>query len=382
MTHSSHIKDDFFLSRRTARIWLAVIFLFFLGLYLVKAILLPFVVGILTAYFLDPAADRLEKWGLSRLSATATITIIFFSTAALIFILLIPVLAEQLSGLLADLPGYIKQLETLIEGNIYKLNGTLDSQQVESARAALTNISGAVITYLGNLLSGMLASGMAVINLLSLVFITPVVAFYLLRDWDRIVDRVDALLPREHVEVIREQMRKIDKTLSGFIRGQTNVCLFLGVYYAIGLSLVGMKFSIVIGLMTGVLAVIPYIGVLTGFALSLAVAYFQFEAQLMPLIWVVVVFVTGQILEGGFITPKLVGDKVGLHPLWIIFGLLAGGTLFGFVGVLIAVPVTAIIGVLVRFAMGRYLESNLYYGDKKTPTPALLPPPAAPTQGA
>ncbi|MGE0755235.1 MAG: AI-2E family transporter, partial [Alphaproteobacteria bacterium] len=196
----------------------------------------------------------------------------------------------------------------------------------------------------------------------SLFLITPIVAFYLLRDWDRLVDHIDNLLPRKHAATIREQMRIIDRTLAGFLRGQFNVCLILGTYYAIGLTLVGLKFGLLIGLATGFLTIFPYVGLMLGMGIGLSVALFQF-GDFMPVAMTLAVFVTGQIIEGYFITPKLVGDKVGLHPVWIIFGMLAGAALFGFVGILLAIPVTAVMGVLIRFAISRYKLSNYYQGD-------------------
>jgi predicted PurR-regulated permease PerM len=218
-----------------------------------------------------------------------------------------------------------------------------------------------LVTWGTNLLGQVISGGVAIANLISLLVITPVVAFYLLRDWDRIVARVDTWLPRGHAGAIREQAREIDRTLAGFLRGQGTVCLILGVFYAIGLTLAGLDFGLVVGLVAGLLSFIPYVGAIVGLVLSVGLALVQFDDWLRIAV-VAGIFFVGQAVEGNFLTPKLVGESVGLHPVWIIFGLLAGGALFGFVGVLLAVPAAAVIGVGVRFALGRYMQSPYYHG--------------------
>ena len=339
--------------------WIIGIAGFFLFLYLIRSILLPFVVGVLTAYFLDPAADKLEKWGASRLVATTTITLSFFGILLIIILSLSPVIVEQARGLLQDFPGYIASFQEEYASQIRSLMVQLSPEQKLEANKAISSVSGTLMEYVGGIATSVLQSGIALVNLVSLLFITPVVAFYLLKDWDKIVDRINILLPRQHAPTIREQIKIIDETLSGFIRGQTNVCLILATYYAVALSLVGLKFGIVIGILGGFLVIIPYAGILFATVFGVAVAFFQF-GDLGPVAIVLAIFVSGQMIEGTLITPKLVGDKVGLHPLWIIFGMLAGAALFGFVGILLAVPVTAVIGVLVRFALCQYLKSTLY----------------------
>lgn len=342
--------------------WLAIGLLFFTFIYMIKGVLLPFVLGTAIAYFLDPVADKLETWKFSRTLATATITLIFFTTIILLSLLIIPTIVSQLSGLISDLPTYFIGIEQKYETQVSGWIGTLPDSYMESVKQAAANFSGMMVKLVGDFASGVFQSGMAIVNLLSLVLITPVVAFYLLRDWDRITAKVNALLPRSHEGIIREQLLIIDATLAGFIRGQINVCLLLGAFYSIGLSIVGLKFAILIGLATGFLVILPYVGQMFGTLVGLCVAYFQFGyfGEMLP---VLIVFIIGQVLEGSFITPKLVGEKVGLHPVWIIFGMLAGAALFGFVGVLIAVPVTAVLGVIIRFALSRYLHSKYYLGN-------------------
>ncbi|HEX5690384.1 MAG TPA: AI-2E family transporter, partial [Roseiflexaceae bacterium] len=228
------------------------------------------------------------------------------------------------------------------------------------------------VAWAGGLVGGILGGGLALVNFLSLMVITPIVAFYLLRDWDRMVTRLDAWLPRQHAEIIRIQAKEIDRTLAGFVRGQGTVCLFMALYYGLSLTIIGLDYGLIIGLVSGAVTFIPYVGATFGFVVSTVVALVQFWPDWPWIITTIVVFLFGQFVEGNFVTPYLVGNRVGLHPVWIMFALLAFGAVFGFVGVLIAVPVAAVIGVLSRFIIGRYLNSRIYLGpvDPNTTPPA------------
>jgi predicted PurR-regulated permease PerM len=341
--------------------WLTLGLLFFVFLFFIRSILLPFVVGMLAAYLLDPAADKLETRKLSRTMATLIITGLFFLVLLLVFVLIPPVIFDQLSGLIGALPDYVNKFHEKYDARLTLWLGSLPDAEMESIRQAAADSSGKVVTFLGGFMTELFQSGLVIANIFALMLITPVVTFYLLRDWDKLVAHFDELLPRAHAATIREQLAKIDATLAGFLRGQLNVCLILALYYSIGLSLVGLKFGMVIGLIAGFLVIVPYVGAFFSAILGLGIAFFQFD-NYTDIAIVLGVFLGGQAIEGYFLTPKLVGEKVGLHPVWIIFGLLAGGALFGFVGVLIAVPVTAIIGVLTRFAAERYLQSSYYSG--------------------
>ncbi|WP_374371585.1 AI-2E family transporter [Dongia sp.] len=341
--------------------YLAALLIFLILVYLLRTVLLPFVAGMGVAYFLDPVCDKLEKWGCSRILATALVTIAFALMIILAFLIIVPVLIEQLSLFIRDLPGLVERAHQRLLPLYAQFQLRFDLPALDDLGTLLRNRLGGVLGFFGEALQGVVSGGAAIANLLSLLFITPVVTFYILRDWDLLVARVDTLLPRDHAETIREQMRAIDTTMAGFIRGQASVCLVLGAYYAGGLMLVGLPFGLVIGMVAGLLTFIPYVGSLTGFIISMAVALASFDTWHGTAI-VAAIFVSGQVMEGNFLTPKLVGDRVGLHPVWIIFALLAGGALFGFVGLLLAVPVAAAIGVLVRFGIGRYLASPLYLG--------------------
>lgn len=355
---------------RQAFFWLAVLVLGVLFLYETKAVLLPFVAGGLTAYLLDPAADRLQRKGLSRGVSTAIITVGFFTLAALGLAILIPLAVQQLVELVGMLPEYADKLMERYGDTVDSLVSQVrGAEGFTDARDMLGSMSGTFFNVTGTVLRGVFASGLAFLNLLSLLLVTPVVAFYLLRDWDRMVEAFAALMPRPHAETIHQQLAEIDMRIAGFVRGQLLVMVVLGGFYAVALTLAGLRFGLVIGLVSGLLVIIPYLGAFFGMALSLGVALSQFDDMNRVAI-IAGIYLLGQFLEGNFISPKLVGDRVGLHPVWLIFGLLAGGAMFGFLGVLIAVPVTAVIGVLVRFVLSRYMQSDIYRGD-------IPPPPRA-----
>lgn len=328
-------------------------------LYVLRGVLLPFVAGMLVAYFLDPVADRLEKWGCSRTIAVSIITAVFFLSVALVFVLLIPPLQMQIVGLVTRAPSYLDAVRERAQPILEGFLATLPPEDLDRIRNVLGSYAGEAIQWVGALLKGVWRGGMALLNLLSLVFITPLVAFYLLRDWDRIITRVDDMLPRDVAPVVRKLASEIDDTMSAFLRGQATVCLLLGVFYAAGLTLVGLDFGLAVGFGTGLISFIPYFGMAVGLVVGMGIAVAQFS-EWLPIVLVAAVFAAGQVLEGNFVTPKLVGDKVGLHPVWVIFALLAGGALFGFTGVLLAIPVGAAIGVIVRHAALHYRESHLY----------------------
>jgi len=342
--------------------WGVGIAVFMVLTYLLRGVMLPFVAGMAVAYFLDPACDWLERKGSSRTFATAIITAAFFLTAALLLVLLLPLAYGQAVQFVQKLPGYFAAIREKLVPILAAVAPYLGDGGVVDIRETLSAYTSDAVKWLATAAGQLLTRLEAFANLLSLLVITPVVSFYLLRDWDRIVARVDDLLPRAHADTIREQFRQIDKTLAGFVRGQVTVCLILGAFYGVGLTLVGLDFGFIIGAVTGLVSFVPFFGMLLGFVIGMAVAIAQFDSWLSVGL-VAGVFAIGQVIEGNFLTPKLVGERVGLHPAWVIFGLLAGAALFGFVGVLIAVPLAAVVGVLVRFAVDRYLKSPLYLHD-------------------
>ncbi|MSP20064.1 MAG: AI-2E family transporter [Alphaproteobacteria bacterium] len=350
-------------TRQQVLFWLIGLIVFGLAVYMLRPILLPFVAAMAVAYLLDPAADRLEKWNISRNAATWLLTVSFFATIAFLLLLLAPLLATQLIGFLDHLPDYVESarnwLRPVVERAIERLPVLGDPATLWENTANLTQ---GWASWVGAGVAGLWNRGLALFNLLSLLLITPVVAFYLLRDWDRFVAVIDSLLPRQHADTIREQARRVDEVLAAFVRGQGMVALADGLVYATGLSLVGLEFGLVIGLAAGLLSFVPYLGALLGAFTALMVALLQWGLDPVRIGLVIAVFVSGQLLENAVWQPRLLGSRVGLHPVWVIFGVLAGGALFGFVGVLLAVPVAAALGVLIRFAIDRYRGSGIYLG--------------------
>lgn len=351
--------------RTFAGIWLAVLTVVIILLVLFQSILLPFVAGIAVAYFLDPVADRLEKAGLSRTLATTIITAAFTIVVVLFLIFAVPLLQGQIVDFLGNLPGYFQSVRGWAEPVIENWTNKLDTEQTDRADAMIEQFSERAAQIVLGMLGNIWAGGMALVNLLALLFITPVVTFYLLRDWDSIVARLNTWLPKAQAETIREQTRIMDSTLSGFIRGTGMVCIILGIFYAATLSIAGLQFGLAIGLAAGLLSFVPYLGSLGGLLICVGLAFLQFDEGWRIAV-VAGIFIIGQLAEGMILTPKLVGDRIRLHPVWVIFAVLGGGTLFGFVGMLIALPVAALMGVIIRFGIGQYLESKIYLGDEET----------------
>lgn len=343
-------------SRERTWFWIGFLVLLTVGVYILRDVLLPFVAGMAVAYFLDPVVDRLERLKVSRGLGTLIVLTGFFLALLGAILLLIPLVQAQVGRLSEVLPEYSQRLQVELEPLV-----TFVQKMIEDgdAQTKIPDVAGTVFNWVGGLAGRVISGGLAVANLLSLLVIMPIVSFYLLRDWDRIIETIDGWLPRAQAEEIREQAGLIDETLAAFVRGQGTVCIALGSFYAIGLSLAGLDFGLVIGLFAGLISFVPFVGTIVGGVLSVGLAVAQFSGWEMVVV-VAAIFVAGQTIEGNFLTPNLVGDAVGLHPVWVIFALLAGGALFGFVGVLLAVPVAAVIGVLTRYALGRYLNSALH----------------------
>lgn len=369
-------------AERQLRFWLIGLALFLIALYLLRGVLLPFVAGVAVAYLLDPVCDRLERAGCSRLIATCIVTGGFVAVAAALLVLIVPLIQGQIVDLVNRLPDVLAAVQRWAAPLWVTFEEKFGAGQIDELRQGLSGQLGNIFRWVGGALQQILTSGLALFNILSLVFITPIVAFYLLRDWDRLVAGLDSWLPRRHAPVIREQARLIDQTLAGYARGQATVCLILGTFYATALSLAGLDFGLAVGLITGVLSFIPFVGTITGFVASMGLAIAQFTGLPGGTDWLSIglvagIFVIGQVVEGNFLTPKLVGDRIGLHPVWVIFALLAGGALFGFVGVLLGLPAAAVVGVLTRFGLTRYMASHLYHGGLPPPETPLLPAPSA-----
>lgn len=348
--------------QKQAGFWVAALLAVIFVLWLLQTILLPFIAGFVLAYFLDPVADRLEKFGLPRVAATAVILLVAILLVVLAMVMVVPVVIDQSVKLAAEAP-------TLVHALVEKFNDWAPQRLKDMLASSGTDIQSQMGDYAGKAalwIAGLLASlwsgGWTLINVVSLLIITPIAAFYLLADWDHIVAKVDGWLPRDHQEEIRSIARDIDRAMAGFIRGQGTVCLILGTFYAVGLSLVGLKSGLAIGFAAGLLSFIPYVGALIGGIMAIGVGLVQFWPNEVQLLAVVAVFGIGQFVEGNFLSPRLVGGSIGLHPVWMMFALLAFSYVFGFLGLLLAVPLAAATGVFVRYGLNRYLNSKLYKG--------------------
>jgi predicted PurR-regulated permease PerM len=345
--------------------WLAALAAFILVLWLLSEILLPFVAGLAIAYLLTPLTDRLERLGVHRLAAALLIITVVLLALVVMILLVAPILGGQLSSFIANIPGYVTKLQSLLSDQslpwVQKLLGAGFSPDKSISELATQGV-GWLTTFLKSLWSG----GRALVSLFSLIVVTPVVAFYLIYDWHHMIATVDGWVPVHQRATVRHLAREIDAAIAGFVRGQSAVCLILGSFYAVALTLSGLNFGLLIGLISGLITFIPYVGSMTGLILALGVAVAQFWPEYTSILIVLGIFLVGQFLEGNVLAPKLVGESVGLHPVWLIFALLAFGYLFGFVGLLVAVPLAATIGVLARFALRHYLESSLYTGEKSS----------------
>jgi len=335
-------------------------------LWLFSAILTPFVLAACVAYFLDPLASRLERIGVRRALGAFLLVFTLFALCLLAVLLLYPLLIAQIGVLIQRLPAYVAGITRLVREALEAAQEAFGPEVVDAQlRDLAVRQAATMVTFLGTAVGRLIGGGVALFNVFTLVIVTPVVAFYLLRDWPGIVRRVDSWLPRRSAHTLRQLSRDTDRVLSAWLRGQLLCCLVLAVFYAAGLQLVGLELGLIVGLMAGVLSFIPYVGSITGFAAALLLAAAQFGTwQGVGL--VVLVFMIGQFVEGYIIYPRLLGDRVELHAVWVIFALFAGGVAFGFLGVLLAVPMAAAIGVIARYWLRRYLESPLYLDPPRT----------------
>jgi predicted PurR-regulated permease PerM len=355
------------------RYWGIAAAVFLVVLWFLGNVLLPFLVGGAIAYFLDPIADRLERLGLSRVAATSIISLVALVLVVLLVLAVIPTLVNQLTALINAAPDIAKRLQGFLLERFPEL-----ADSTSTIRQTLAEIGTAIQARGAELAQSVLSSALGVISVVLFIVVVPVVAFYLLLDWDDMVARIDGMLPLDHAPTVRRLAREIDTVLAGFVRGQVSVCLSLGTFYAVALMAAGLQFGLIVGAIAGAITFIPYVGSLVGGALAIGLALFQFWGDWVHIGIIAAIFAVGQFVEGNILTPRLVGKSVGLHPVWLLFALSAFGTVFGFVGMLIAVPVAASIGVLTRFGLERYRASLLYQGKAAVPpvSPDLTAAPA------
>ena len=339
--------------------WLAAIVLAVVMLDLLQSILLPFIAGLILAFILAPGVAQLERWGVRRSLASLAVLVMFLIGIALVLTLLVPLIQNQIVTLIAKLPSLVTFLQAQFGHFVSILREQLPEDQMAKLQDLIGSKLGEALAWLASLFQSLLTSSFAILNIVSLVVVTPIVTFLVLRDWDKMIAQIDSYLPRQSLATVRQQARIVNDMLVGFIHGQALVCLILAIYYGTTLTFAGLESGLALGLLIGVLAIIPILGGATGFVLALGLAASQYGTW-REIIIVCIIFAVGQTVEGNFLTPKLVGDRINLHPVWVMFALFAGATLLGLGGVIFAVPAAAVVGVLVRFALLRYRRSAVY----------------------
>ncbi|MCB1593030.1 MAG: AI-2E family transporter [Alphaproteobacteria bacterium] len=341
--------------------WTSAAVFFLLVAFVLRSALLPFVLGAAVAYLLNPLVNLLGKEGLSRRYASLMIVGVFMIVLTLLALVTIPVLVREITELAKNIPDYLRGLEETLRPLIQKVEAALGVTHDEAVENIVRNGGGPAVQTLNVIAKNLLSGGQAVLDALSILFIMPVVAYFLMKDWPSVTQWIQDLIPRHAKDVADRLLTEIDGKISGFVRGQITVALSLGIAYALLLTLAGLKYGALIGLGSGFLSIIPMVGSAVGLIVSLAVAWFQ-TANFAFVLLIAAIFVGGQVIEGNVLTPKFVGDSVGLHPLWIFFALMAGGSLLGILGMFLAVPVTAVIGVVSGYLLEQYKDSR-YYND-------------------
>lgn len=352
--------------RNQVLIWLGSFVVLIVVLWIFRGILLPFVVGAALAYLLNPLVNHLQRLRFNRGGATTTVLLVVIAIIVSLFYMLVPLVAQQVGGLIQRLPGYAADLQALARRWAPELNEWLGPERAAQAEATVADLMGRLVGLAGVVTGEVLASGMTVISAISFIVFTPVVTFYLLLDWQPMVNGLKGLLPREHKEEILEVLADIDSAIGGAIRGQGGVVLILAAFYATSLSLVGLNFGLAIGLIAGLFSFVPFVGFAVGIVLSVGIAIVQFWPEWWFIAIVAAIYLIGQFIEGNILYPKLVGSTININPVWMMFALLALGAIFGFVGLLLAVPMAAIGSVLVRYGVRKYKDSALYRGRATT----------------
>lgn len=334
------------------------VFFFF---YLVSGVLLPFVAAFMIAFLLNPGVSRLERIKVPRTLAGLVMLLAFYILVVLGLFLIIPFLKSELTILAQQIPSYGERFYQTLTPTLEEISAYLPSREWEKLKETASGQVGHMFSWVFQGIASLLTGTLALANLISLILLTPIIAFYLLRDWDRLTQTIDDFWPRKAAPTIRGLLTQVNETLSAYLRGQALVCGILAVYYAFALKILGLNYGVTIGLTSGLLVFIPYFGIFTAFIVALSLGLAQFS-QWEPFLWMAAIYAVGAGVESYILTPKLVGERVGLHPVWIIFALLAGGVLFGFSGILLAMPAAAALGVVLRFAFERYRSSPYYKG--------------------
>lgn len=345
--------------------WIIATAIIGLALYSIGNILLPFITGSFIAYAMHPTVTKLEQLGIRRTLATLAMILGLFIVIGTMLFVLIPFIVKELLYLAAALPEYTKSMLDILMPYLDKISPYIEMAKNEDIQSKSTAYVGSMLSWALKFMANLLTNTLAIANLILLIVITPMVAFYMLRDWPIALDKIRSFLPKQQAATILDLAEKVNNTLGEYVRGQSLVCLMLAALYSTGFLLIGLEYAFTIGIVTGLLSFIPYVGMLIGFVAAMGISISQFTTW-EPIAMVGVVFAVGNFVEGQLLSPNLVGGRIGLHPVWVIFALLAGGSLMGFIGMLLALPTAAILGVLVRYAMSQYLSSTLYLGESKT----------------
>jgi len=341
--------------------WWGVLFLVVIGgaIFLLDAVLMPFIAGMILAYLADPLANQFQRWGMNRPLAVSSVFLVLLIVLVISLLILIPLLEQQLKQLGEAIPSVFNWVENILAPQVQEWTGYDVTAELTNVRETLAENWRDAGGYLAQALGQIGRSGMAFVSWITYVALIPFVTFYLLLDWNRLLDNIANLIPRQWADDTFRLARRCDEVLSSFLRGQLLVMLCLGIIYAVGLTLMGLNFGLLIGFVSGLVSIVPFLGFIVGLVIALVVALFQF-ATWWAVLGVILVFSIGQMAESVVLQPKLLGDKIGLHPVAVIFAVLAGGNLFGLTGVLLALPVAAVILVLLKEVKVRYQHSELY----------------------
>ncbi|MBA2125782.1 AI-2E family transporter [Hyphomicrobium methylovorum] len=351
------------LIERHALFWLATALLFAYLVQLLAPVLLPFVIGLTLAYFLNPIVDAMSRIGIPRWASSILVLAVSLFLIGFALVFIVPILVQQIADFVEAAPHQIERLKALAEANAREYLGARYPQAEATARSAIEATSSALPALLAGVAQSIWNQGSAAFNFVSVVLVTPIVFFYTLKDWPKLVAKVDSWLPRDNAEELRDLSREINHRVSAFIRGQGVVCIILACYYAGALSIAGLQYGLLVGLCTGLASFIPVVGWSVGTLTAVGLAIVQYWPDTISLLIVIAIMLGGQALESAVLSPNIIGSEVGLHPVWLIFALLTFSYLFGFLGLLVAVPVSAAIGVLVRYAIRSYLASSVYRGN-------------------
>ncbi|ODT72623.1 MAG: hypothetical protein ABS75_03815 [Pelagibacterium sp. SCN 63-23] len=360
--------------RNQVAIWIGLLLALILSLWIFRGILLPFVVGAALAYLLNPLVNQLQKWRFNRVWATVVVLFSMLAIIVSMFFMLLPVIGQQIVGLIQRAPSLFRDLQDLATQYSPEINAWLGPERAAEVERGINDLTRNLLGFIARLPAELVNIGLSGAAVLGFLVISPVVAFYLLLDWEGMINGVDNLLPKDHKIEIKGILRDIDKSMAGVIRGQGSVLLLDAAFYATALSLVGLNFGLAVGIIGGLLSFVPFVGAFVGFGLSVGIALVQFWPNLWMVALVSGIFLFWQFIEGNVLYPKLVGSSININPVWMMFALLALGALFGFVGLLLAVPMAAIASVLVRYGVRKYKESALYLGTSgKTTSDDVAP---------